>query len=889
MALDLLKGQAQIEELRGNSIRALELERDAEVQAARQRGDSAQRLAQIIAESEEKIRQERGKSLRETGFADPRTGRVAQFVTTLEDAQHNLAEIFGARGGADPAAGLAAIEEHLGTLQARIEQIRAVQGPFSQKEIEAQGEINRLLERRNDLRAQLEEINRGGATGPPAAQAREIELSREADFRRATIERARFLADIGRGHRDTVRGLMNEELLAAEERWLRDPTAENLRGITSLEQDLSTLSINLWDETGRAIAGAFDTALDSILGRTQGFAGTMLSILKSLSGSIQRILIQESAQKVVDWLKGVIKGGGGGAQGLIGQGLASLRGFFGGGATAPVQQLGSLTAAAPGSTGGAPFLTKGVQAAAQGGGFLSSLGRVLSLATPPIAAGAGIGGIMSTLTGGSPLGSTLGGGLVGLGGMLGGQALGTALGTSLSGVLGTAAPQMLGALGGPIGMVIGALAGSALGGLFGKKKRKDPVRAAIRAWAQQELFPTVALVRSEMERLRNIGFTRLGPGASFLQSFGPGTTSATIRAMGFQAGIPQRMVAEVQAFIKRMQEMARKMTEVIGDALAEGFKSATKRSGWREFLSNLREGIADHVTEGIVKAVAKSKAITKLVAPIFELVPPLTKALKKGDLAKAEGLEAEIGARIKALEPGLRAFEGTFGDIFEMVENIRRAGRPRGELWETVPPHFLDDFARVVPKAQAGGSVARGGLVAVHAGERIVPPQESSRSSKTVVEISFGAELLSGLQTLKSAFADIGEKKEFTMSRFMEDALSGLIPTIPQAERMSRLPDALQTLQPDKALENALSFMASIPQFPMGGETMRPATSLRDHAEERVIPAVGRIEPMSTQRREFIFNTPITVHGAASTPQEAAGWGTAIAWGLERELRRTLK
>lgn len=207
-----------------------------------------------------------------------------------------------------------------------------------------------------------------------------------------------------------------------------------------------------------------------------------------------------------------------------------------------------------------------------------------------------------------------------------------------------------------IGTIVGAGIGGLLGGIFGGgKKQKDPVRAAIKRWVAEELWPAL----SELKRL---GF---GPGA--FGSFHPGGTNF-FKAMGFTSGIPQQILRD-------MQKMAKDMKEIIANALKAGFDSVNIQSGFARFLVNIRRGLAEYVEQGFIQGILKAGLLSQAIAPFIQETTRLTRRFGKGKISEDE-LAAGVSAAFNIALPGIMSLERVFQNLARIWSGL--SGQIRG-------------------------------------------------------------------------------------------------------------------------------------------------------------------------------------------------------------------
>lgn len=293
-----------------------------------------------------------------------------------------------------------------------------------------------------------------------------------------------------------------------------------------------------------------------------------------------------------------------------------------------------------------------------GGGAPSGLMAGLS------GAGGGAGGLGGII-------SNLGGSLIGrgatslLGSIFGAGAAGAAGGAGAGATLGTAVLPI-------IGTVIGAIGGSLISRLFGGKK-KDPVRRAIQEWVSGTLWP-------ELARLERMGF---GMGA--FGSSHPGGT-AFFKAMGFTAGIPQ-------AILKRMQDMARSLADILGSALGSAFKAFDPKSGADAFFRSLRSGLAEYVQKGLIEGLLKGSQMTRALVPFFERVSELTRQFGKGKIG-AGTFETLINQAFAAVAPQISRLRGpaeTLSGILQRINALITRNDNQGGAFRSLPPSVLQE------------------------------------------------------------------------------------------------------------------------------------------------------------------------------------------------------
>ena len=288
-------------------------------------------------------------------------------------------------------------------------------------------------------------------------------------------------------------------------------------------------------------------------------------------------------------------------------------------------------------------------------GILGMIGRLAG----PASMGAGIGGLVGGLTGQSGLGSSIGGSIGGILGKMGGQAL--------TGFL----PESLVKWAGPVGMAVGAVGGSLLGGLFGGGK-KDRERAAIRNWVSGTLRPALALAGSEMDRLTRQGFTTR-PGNAFMEMLGPPFSTGKFKKMGFSGGVPQQMLAEMMAWLDKMQKMASTMKNMMKEAFRDAFGSVSANVGYERFLRDMRRSIADYVKEGMIKGLVQGSAFSKAIAPIVQESRKLALKFGRGKIGQEEfnaGIQAIMGTQLPILERLFSPFEGVFAAVDSATADI---------------------------------------------------------------------------------------------------------------------------------------------------------------------------------------------------------------------------
>lgn len=295
---------------------------------------------------------------------------------------------------------------------------------------------------------------------------------------------------------------------------------------------------------------------------------------------------------------------------------------------------------------------------------------IVGIGTPPLVPAGGVSGMGVGRVGlALNVASMLGRVVPGVGGrVISGAAQGASIGTMIMPGVGTV-----------IGTGIGGLLGGILGG---GKKRKDPVRAEIKRWVAEELWPTL----SELKRL---GF---GPGA--FGSFQPSGTDF-FKGMGFTVGVPQRL-------LKEMQKMAAEMKKILAGALEVGFSSVEISSGWTRFLRNIRKGLADHVEQGLIQGILRGGIMSKAIAPFIQDVAGLTKKLGKGKITPEE-FEAGISASFSRALPGIMGLETIFKRIAALWQTL--SGRITDntgtkDTFRSIPPSFLISQAPVQTPVQ---------------------------------------------------------------------------------------------------------------------------------------------------------------------------------------------
>lgn len=622
--------------LQKKGIEALEVEREHDLAAARRRQALPIELSAINALHVERIKLFKEESEREAGGI--RTVAIDPFPEIYAQ-ERSLRKILAERAG-DQQGIVDILDEEIGLLQNEAS-LMAGQSGLLGRRIEVEGRLNDLLQKREGLQRDIWEAQVGQAQSMADILATQREQAE--GFQDIMLGQARFQFGRGEISRQDLLGQLAQAQERAEEEWLARPTPENLRKVVALNQEQADLTVDIWFEAQQAIA---DNWIQVVEG-AENMGEALIGVFKDIGRNISRILIQDVSQGMVNALKKSLSGGAGG------KGMASAIGdLFKGGSLSSILQaasggLAKIWGAIKGGVFGAGPTPGGVPgpntAPSQGipdisGATISSPGGTM----PGWAGGAmAIGSVAGQMIGGRA------------GGIISGAASGAMLGTMILPGIGTA---------------IGAVAGGIIGGITGgKNKGKDPIRAAIKQWVEQEWRPAWR----EMEAM---GFGRgIFEGVS---------SSAGIKALGWGKGIPQEALSQMKKSVESLKE-------ILSTALSDGFKASTAARGFDIFLRNIRKGIADYVTEGLIEAALKSKALTKLFAPLFEEIPKVMAGLLKGGTFQPGAFQQKIMGLWKGLSPALDSLEGFFGELFGAAREFKTIGRPQGSLWASIPSQFL--------------------------------------------------------------------------------------------------------------------------------------------------------------------------------------------------------
>ena len=655
-----------------------------------------------------------------------------------------------------------------------------------------------------------------------------------------TLSRGRFEVSEGTISRRLFKErLANQIALLEKEKeasLVRDPqkVLQVEQEILALEQEYASLSINIWRDTTQAIGQSFLSAIDD----AKSFGDVFISFFRDLAKQIRNIFLQEISQSIVEMVREALgKGKEGEKKGLgnilgdILRGGESKTSFAdtlkktgGGGLSGILNWFKSIFGGGTTGTGNPPLQgpplpgTPGLPGGAQGPTNPNAPGG-------PAPGGGGMGGIGAIGTAGAMIGQ-----------MIGGRAGGAISGASTG--------AMIGSVAGPPGMIAGAVAGGLLGGIFGgDKKKKDPIRAAIRDW-------WISTAKPALEELKSLGF-----GKGIFEGM---TGSGFVKSLGWGKGIPQ-------AAIENMKQAAESLKDTLADALERGFSAGTSRSGFLVFLRNIRKGIAEFVTQGLIDGVLKGKALTELFAPIYETVSTaVTKAIqfaktegRRGAAISPQAFQQQIMTQWAAISPVLNNLQPLFTSLFTASKEFSRTiGRGPGLLWEGIPSNVLSGFLGNIKQAHTGGLVTKSGLLNVKQGEEITSSDEKNNWLSDV------SNLLKNAQqriSNKSGLLNVKQGKE--IERFDK-----------KNNWLSDISNLLKNAQQGTSSQLLSNILDSVRQA-NSRETIRPITNTR----------IGN-EGQSNKRSNQI-NTPVTVYANITAPMDAVKTGTGIAWGLRQELR----
>lgn len=647
--------------LQKKGIEALEVEREHDLASARRRKALPPELSAINALHAERIRLFQVETEMEAGGIRAAAGDPFPEIYAQERSLRKIqAERFGDQQGI-----VDVLDEELGLLREQSAILAGDPGSL-EKRLGVETQINEILGKRNDLLENLRLI--ANPPTAPTAQFLEAERGRAEAFGETMLSQARFQFGRGQIGRGDLLGQLQAAQGRAEEEWIARPTNENLRKMLALQQEQADLTVDIWFEAQNAIANNWMQVVEG----AENMGEALLGVFKDIGRNISRILIQDVSQGMVNALKKSLSGVKGQGSGGI---LQSILGIFRGGGQAP-------------TGGGSGGILQSILGIFRGGG--QARGEISpNVAAPPPAGAQPAPNAPITTPGGGGMGG-LGMGIAAIA-TIAGQAIGGRAGGAISGA---ASGAMLGSMilpgiGTVVGGVIGGIAG-AFGG--GKKKEKDLVRAAIRSWFSSEFLPAI-------RELQEMGFAG-GPFVGHSQS------SAAIRALGWGRGIPQQALGW-------MKEAGNSLRDTFASALEAGFKANSAEAGFQRFLRNLKKGVADFVLEGLIEAALRSKAMTRLLAPLFEIIPTTLTQIRRGEAFQPAAFQEQIMGAWRAIQPALSNLQPMFEALFGAAREFQGIGRSQGALWASIPAQFLNP----APAGQAipGGATTpgRGGTTTV--------------------------------------------------------------------------------------------------------------------------------------------------------------------------------
>ena len=772
--------------------------------------------------------------------------RVSDDWDAVFEARRSKLEALTAMGIAGPGATIDLLEEEIKKYEA------AVTAPMAEREkLEYQTKLNSLIAERKSLLDKIDE---------DAVVREDVIADKIEENFQAKLEQARFDASQGMGKRELI-NLLNQEIdkqtkikeLVGE----TDIGREAGRRVLELQQELSSLSVNVWQEASQAIGDNFVSAIE-------GTENPILAFFTGLAKSIRNILIRFLAEDIVESIRGAIgsrgegKGGGGGILssilGAVGLGGGTKETTSGGRGQSFVSSiLGAVglgrkgAAAGTSPISGIKMVPEGTPNAPGSGILLPKIGEAGGPLGPAQAAGPG------TL-------SKFGGPALMAASILGQFIPGTA-GRVISGAgTGAATGAMIGSVVPGIGTAIGAVAGGILGGISGlfggKKKEKDPVRAEIKQWVAGELWP-------QLERLQKMGF---GMGA-----FGTAHPSGTnfFKALGFTTGIPQKMLEDIK-------QMAERLRSVLGDALKAAFESDDAATGVINFFKTLKTGLVKAVQEGMISGLLEGSQFTKALAPFFEKIAQVSKDFAEGIIGES-GFAQQMEEAYNFVAPLIEALQGPV----EILANIGQ----RISLLITGTSTALEKKA--ADEAEKAKELAD---KAEEMAKKIKSIFENSLSSAFAASSSSSG-WRNFLRGVKTGIAD------FVREGFIAGILKGAVldtllePFFKLTEKLTRRFAKGKISEQDFGTQIQAAFKAVEPKI-LGLEPFIKALSSQ---EERITRGImgrksggdlfqsipGRFFPGGNN-----VNAPVTVNATINSPMDAIQTGQGIAWGLESEMRR---